>query len=117
VNWLTPLCQEIVKDKRFSREQRDVAVLWAGELSALCDRWVPNAPIPAVQREPDDGAVVLSWIWKSQQRELSVYIGADQRVSLHMFDRERNHIDLTPTHELLKRSVQCFFEGWVPTNG
>ena len=115
MNWLTPLCQEIVRDKRFSREQRDTAVLWAGELSALCDRWVDGAPIPFVDIEPDDegNVMMLSWLWRQEQKSFSLCIEVDLSVSLMMVDRERSLHEVA-THELLKRSVQCFFEGWVP---
>ncbi len=57
---------------------------------------------------------MLSWYWKAQHRALSLYIEADENVWLQMLDDGRAHTDMRPTHELLKRSVQCFFEGWLP---
>lgn len=118
MNWLTPLCQDIVRDKRFTKDQRDTAVLWAGELSALCDRWAPRAPIPQLDldQNEEDPALMLCWFWVAKQRSLSLYIEEDLAVSVHMSDADRNHIDIKPNHEQLKRAVQCFFEGWEPAH-
>lgn len=113
MNWLTPLCQQIVADKRFTREQRDSGVLWAGELSGICDRWVMGAPSPIIDADPDyeGSALVLCWLWQKRVRSLSIYVEPDLNVSLMMLDGEFSTTE-KPTHELLKRYVQCFFEGW-----
>lgn len=114
MNWLTPLCQEIVRDKRFTKEQRDTAVLWAGELSALCDRWVAHAPVPNLDLDPneEEPALLLCWFWLRAERSLTLRIEEDLSVCLHMSDTGRSHIYLKTNHEQLKRAVQCFFEGW-----
>lgn len=108
------MCQEIVADKRFTREQRDVAVLWISELWSLCERWVPKAPPPIIEREAEDGTIVIHWLWQAKQRSLGLYIEKDESVWLQMLDRGYSRTDMKPTHEVLKRCVQSFFEGWVP---
>ncbi len=117
MNWRTPLCQAIVADKRFSREQRDVAVLWVGELSALCDAMVPGAPPPHIERIiHEDNVLALSWLWRDRGRSLTIYVERDQSVWVQLLDAGLANTDTRPTHTTLKRYVHVFFEGWDPSH-
>ena len=117
MNWRTPLCNTIWSLKQFSAEQRDTTILWASELSGICDASVPKAPMPHVELgvgEDDAGELHLSWYWKAQHRTLTVAVSRDLGVSLRMLDQDTYQEHERPSHELLKRSVQCFFDGWLP---
>lgn len=115
MNWLTPLCQEILKLKSFSRDHRDTVILWASELAGICDSFVPDAPQPILGSDPAEGTIELSWLWQRQQRAIGVTVEqGDLRASVTMIDRGDTHVTLRPSHDQLKTSVRSFFEEWVP---
>lgn len=113
MNWLTPLCQEILAKKEFSRDQRDTLVLWAAELSGICETFAPKAPIPQLETFPT-GQIQLSWYWNDKLRGLTLSVEENLRVALTLVDMDRSHVTVQPSHEQLKRAAQSFFEGWVP---
>jgi hypothetical protein len=113
MNWLTPLCQEILKLKSFSREHRDAAILWAAELSGICRSHAKDAPSPIVQPVSDptsDCWIELAWLRQRTATALSVVVEQDLSAALHLHDTSRSHIILKPSHEQLKRAVQAFFQ-------
>lgn len=116
MNWRTPVCQEIVGRKEFSLDQRDTAVLWVSELSALCDLWVSRAPAPHVERDPENGALMVSWLWQAKQRCFSLCVDTDLSVSLLMMDQAIAQTVEKPSHDVIKSAVRSFFEGWVPND-
>ncbi len=113
MNWLTPVCQEILAMKSFGRDQRDTLVLWAAELSGICDQAVKTAPAPAVD-SLDKTDMILRWADRADDRELTVFVAPDLQVCLHLRHGFRTQVTPRPSHEYLKRSVRSFFEGaWV----
>jgi hypothetical protein len=119
--WLHPLCTKIVAMRELPEEQRTVSVLWASELAGICDRWVPLAPTLQLDMAPTEDyprapELRLSWFWQAQHRTLTLTVDHEGRVDLLLLDAEAVQDTENPAHEVVKRSVQCFFEGWAPSN-
>ena len=116
MNWLTPFCQEIDKQKNISRGARDTAILWASELSAICDLYVKLAPILQLENihDHEGDELKLSWFWLNEQRSFTLSVGDGVAPTLILMDGTRNEVTDAPSHDKLKRAVQCFFEGWSP---
>ncbi len=108
MNWHTPLCQKILAMKLFPVEQRSALILWASELSGICDVAAPRASVPLVDTR-DWRELLLGWSDAHDERELTIYVCPDLKASLHLRHFANLEVTLTPTHEKLKRAVEAFF--------
>lgn len=119
--WLHPLCEKITRMRELPEEQRTAAVLWASELSGICDRWIPLAPTLQLETVPTEDyprapELHLSWFWQNQHRSLTVIVNLEGRVELLLLHGGAAQTTEQPGHDVVKRSVQCFFDGWQPSN-
>jgi len=119
--WLHSLCAKITAMRELPEEQRTASVLWASELAGICDRWVPRAPELQLEMVPTEDyprapELYLSWFWEAKLRTLTVGVDHEGRVELLLLDEESYQNTENPAHEVVKRSVQCFFDGWSPSN-
>lgn len=111
MNWLEPLTREILAMRKPSGAQRRALVLWANELSAICDQLIPDAPAPDLEPAVgDDGTIRIHWILNDRVFSLSVTPG--YRALLAMNDPKGQHRVVDPTHQELRRYVLCLFDGW-----
>ncbi len=109
MNWLTPVCHEILAMKSFERDQRDTLVLWAAELSGICDQGAKDAPAPMVD-SMNKIDMLLRWEDRIDDRELTVFVDPGLQVCLHLRYGFRTQVTPRPSHEHLKRAVRSFFE-------
>ena len=107
MNWLTPLCQEIMKLKSLPREHRDTLILWASELSGICDSFAKRAPAPTIYY--DATWCHIGW-WFAEERGLLAVTMSDGSVALVMHHGEHKNETPNPTHAQLKSAVRGFFE-------
>lgn len=108
MNWLHPLTERIMAEREFPGEQRRTLVLWANELSAICDQYVPRAPAPELLSLDK----VLQLVWTLNVRYFSIGVTPGLRLLLAMNDPMGTHHQTDPTHQELRRDVLCLFDGW-----
>lgn len=108
MNWHTPLCQKILAMKMFPVEQRSTLILWASELSGICDMSAPRAPVLQVDTL-DWADLMLRWTELFDDRELTLYVDPELLVSLHLRHSAKTAITESPSHDQLKRAVEAFF--------
>jgi hypothetical protein len=113
MNWLHVLRESISSRRSAPQPQREALLLWANELAAICDAHAPRAPVLQLDDGATDGEpeLQLSWFWIDEQRALTVSVSEQLVPRLLLIDGTRVSLTEHPTHEQVKRAVQCFFEG------
>lgn len=124
MNWRYSLCEKILAVRSAPAACRDTAVMWASELSAICDRWVPNAAEPVLLGTVSDDidmGIGMSWYGPgddptkfSQRGTLHLMVRYDERVMMYLSDGDQNVTVYEPPHCVLKTSVRSFFERFPP---
>ncbi len=61
MNWLHSLTEKILAERGFPGEQRRALVLWANELSIICDQRVPKAPAPELLSLDPERPLLRHW--------------------------------------------------------
>lgn len=114
--WLQEMPRIIDSHNRASHGQRDMVLVLAGRLSAICDQAQPRAPRPVVEFVSEEGDLTIGWLSQARHMALMLYVDADLAINLQLLDLRHCHDEAFPTDEYLKRAVECFFYGWVPSN-
>ncbi len=110
MNWLQPITDKILAEREFPGEQRVALVLWVNELSAICDRWVPEAPMPELLNL----FTILKVEWALRERRFALAIPTSLVPVVMMIDSGAQHRIENPSHLELRRAVECLFDGWKP---
>lgn len=110
MNWLQPLTDSILAERRMPGEQRRTLVLWATELSEICDRHVPRAPAPMLLLPGH----LMQLVWTLNDRFFAVSVTPDSRAILAMNDPNGTHLQDDPSYTELRTHVRSLFEGWKP---
>jgi len=112
--WIHSVIESIGQLQQADPDQRMTARVWAAELHALTERWVPGAPALMVDYVASEGDIQIGWLNQREGRALTLYIDAESRVSLQLGDKGRWQATDNPDHTQLKTAVQTFFAGWTP---